>query len=169
MSSLFNLTGQYLALAHRLADSDFDAATIADTIDASGIVDDIAVKVQNIEHVARGAEAHNAAIDAEIARLQALKAHRVKVAQGLRDYIKQNMLTLGIERIECQLFQISIHNNPPAVDIFDPLSLPAQYMVTPEPKPPVAAPDKKAIAKAIKEGADVPGARLTQSSRLHIA
>ena len=169
MSSLFNLTGQYLALAHRLADSDFDAETIADTIEASGIVDDIATKCQNIEHVARGAESHNAAIDAEIARLQALKAHRAKVAQGLRDYVKQNMLTLGIERIECQLFQISIRNNPPAVDIFDQLSLPAQYMVTPEPKPPVAAPDKKAIAKAIKEGADVPGARLTQSSRLHIA
>lgn len=169
MSSLFNLTGQYLALAHQLADADFDAATIADTIDASGIVDDIAVKVQNIEFVARGAEAHTPAIDAEIARLQALKAHRVKVAQGLRDYIKSNMLTLGIERIECQLFQISIRNNPPAVDIFDPLSLPAQYMVTPEPKPPVAAPDKKAIAKDIKEGLDVPGARLTQSSRLHIA
>ena len=169
MSSLYSLTGQYLALAHQLADADFDAATVADTIEASGIVDDIATKVQNIEHVARGAEAHNAAIDAEIMRLQALKAHRVKVAQGLRDYIKQNMLTLGIERIECPLFQISIRNNPPAVDIFDQLSLPAQYMVTPEPKPPVAAPDKKAIAKAIKDGIDVPGARLTQSSRLHIA
>lgn len=168
MSSLFNLTGQYLALAHQLADADFDAATVADTIDASGIVDDIATKVQNIEHVARGAEAHNAAIDAEIARLQALKAHRVKVAQGLRDYIKQNMLTLGIERIECQLFQISIRNNPPAVDIYDPLSLPAEYMVTPEPKPPVAAPDKKAIAKAIKAGVEVPGARLIQSARLSV-
>lgn len=168
MSSLFNLTGQYLALAHQLADADFDAATVADTIDASGIVDDIATKVQNIEHVARGAEAHNAAIDAEIARLQALKAHRVKVAQGLRDYIKQNMLTLGIERIECPLFQISIRNNPPAVDIYDPLSLPVEYMVTPEPKPPVAAPDKKAIAKAIKAGVEVPGARLIQSARLSV-
>lgn len=168
MSSLFSLTGQYLALAHQLADADFDAATVADTIDASGIVDDIATKVQNIEHVARGAEAHNAAIDAEIARLQALKAHRVKVAQGLRDYIKQNMLTLGIERIECPLFQISIRNNPPAVDIYDPLSLPAEYMVTPEPKPPVAAPDKKAIAKAIKAGVEVPGARLIQSARLSV-
>ena len=168
-TSLFNLTGQYLELAHKLADADFDAATIADTIEASGIVDDIAAKCQGVEFVARGAEAHNAAIDAEIERLQALKAHRVKTAQGLRDYIKRSMEALEIERIECPLFQISIRKNPSAVDVFDVLSLPSQYMVTPKPKPPVAEPDKKAIAAALKAGKDVPGAKLTQSTRLAVA
>ena len=167
--SLYNLTSQYMHLANQLADGDFDIATIEDTIEASGLTDDIAVKAQSIEFVARGAESHNMTIDAEIARLQALKAHRSKVAQGLRDYIKTNMQRLQIERIECPLFTISIRNNPPAVDIFDPLSLPAEYMVLPVPKPPVAAPDKKAIAARIKAGVDVPGARLTQGSRLVIA
>jgi len=166
--SLYNLTSQYMQLAHQLADSDFDVATIEDTIESTGITDDIAVKAQSIEFVARGAESHNMTIDAEIARLQALKAHRSKVAQGLRDYIKTNMQRLQIERIECPLFTISIRNNPPAVDIFDPLSLPAEYMVLPVPKPPVAAPDRKAIAARIKAGVDVPGARLTQGSRLVI-
>ena len=169
MSSLFALTGQYLELAHKLADADFDAETIADTIEGSGIVDSIADKAQAIEFVARGAESHHATIDAEIARLQALKAHRSKVAQGLRDYVKRSMEALEIERIECPLFQISIRKNPPAVDVFDPLSLPAQYMVVPAPKPPVAAPDRKAIAAAIKAGADIPGARLTQSTRLAVS
>lgn len=167
--SLFNLTSQYLQLAHQLADSDFDVATIEDTIESTGITDDIATKCQSIEFVARGAESHNLTIDAEITRLQALKAHRSKVAQGLRDYIKANMQRLEIERIECPLFQISIRNNPPAVDIFDPLSLPAEYMVLPVPKPPIAAPDKKAIAASIKAGNEVPGARLVQGTRLVIA
>jgi len=31
-NSLFVLTNQYLQLAHQLADGDFDAATVADTI-----------------------------------------------------------------------------------------------------------------------------------------
>jgi hypothetical protein len=167
--SLYKLTDQYLQLAHQLADSDFDITTIEDTIESTGLTDDIATKCQSIEFVARGAESHNLTIDAEITRLQALKAHRSKVAQGLRDYIKTNMQRLEIERIECPLFQISIRNNPPAVDIFDPLSLPAEYMVLPVPKPPVAAPDKKAIAASIKAGVEVPGARLTQGSRLVIA
>ena len=167
--SLYKLTDQYLQLAHQLADSDFDITTIEDTIESTGLTDDIATKCQSIEFVARGAESHNLTIDAEITRLQALKAHRSKVAQGLRDYIKTNMQRLEIERIECPLFQISIRNNPPAVDIFDPLSLPAEYMVLPVPKPPVAAPDKKAIAASIKAGVEVPGARLTQGTRLVIA
>lgn len=168
MTALFNIANQYLRLAEQLADGDFDAATIADTIEASGITDELATKAQGIEYVARGAEAHNLAIDAEIARLQALKAQRMKVAAGLRGYLLDNMQRMQIERIDCPMFSISIRKNPPSVDIYDPLSLPAQYMVTPEPKPPVAAPDKKAIAAAIKAGAEIPGAKLVQGVRLNI-
>lgn len=166
MSSLFNLTGQYIELANKLADLDLDAETVADTIEASGIVDNITDKIQAVEYVARGAESHNAAIDAEIARLTALKAHRVKVAQGLRDYIKRSMEALQIERIECPMFAVSIRKNPPAVDLYDLDLLPKEYWSTPEPKPPVASPDKKLIAAALKAGKDVAGAALKHGTRL---
>ena len=169
MSSLYALTNQYLELAHKLNAADFDAETIADTIDSTGITDELSTKAQGIEFVARSAEAHHLAIDAEIARLQALKAHRSKIAAGLRAYLLDNMQRMEIERIDCPLFSITIRKNPPAVDIFDPLSIPAQYMVTPMPKPPVAAPDKRAIMDAIKNGEDVSGARIKQSSRLSIS
>lgn len=169
MTALFNIANQYLRLAEQLADGDFDAATIADTIEASGITDELATKAQGIEYVARGAEAHNLAIDAEIARLQALKAQRMKVAAGLRGYLLDNMQRMQIERIDCPMFSISIRKNPPSVDIYDPMSLPAQYMVLPEPKPVIAAPDKKAIAAAIKAGAEITGAKLVQGLRLSIA
>jgi hypothetical protein len=165
MTALFVLTNQYLALANQLADGDFDATTIADTIEASGITDELAVKAQGIEFVARGAESHNLAIDAEIARLQALKAQRSKVAVGLRSYLLDNMQRAQIERIDCPLFSITVRKNPASVDVFDPLSLPGEYMVTPEPKPHA---DKKAIAAAIKAGVDVPGAKLVQGMRLNI-
>jgi len=168
MTALFVLTNQYLALAEKLADGDFDAQTIADTIEASGISDELAVKAQGIEFVARGAEAHHAAIDAEIARLQALKAHRQKVADGLRAYLKDNMERAGFEKIECPLFKLSIRKNPPSVEILDQLSLPPEFMRTPEPKPPVPAPDKAAIKAALQAGKDVPGARLAQGTRLEV-
>ncbi len=166
--ALYQLTNQYLALAEKLADGDFDLTTIADTIEASGINDEIAVKAQSLEYVARGAEAYNGAIDAEIARLQSLKASRDNVAAGLRAYLKENMIRAGIEKIECPMFKISIRNNPPSVEIMDPLSLPAEYWRTPMPKPPVAAPDKAEIKKALLAGVDVMGARLTQGTRLDI-
>lgn len=167
MTALYNIANQYLQLAEQLADGDFDASTIADTIEASGIVDDLATKASGIEYVARSAEAHNLAIDAEIARLQALKSQRVKVAAGLRAYILQNMQRMNIERIDCPLFTMTIRKNPASVDIYDERSIPADFMVTPEPPP--AKPDKKALSAALKAGEEIPGARRVQGVRLNIA
>ena len=48
-------------------------------LSAMSISDEIAVKAQGCEFIARGTLAHNFAIDTEIARLQALKARREKV------------------------------------------------------------------------------------------
>lgn len=168
MTALFVLTNQYLELAEKLADADFDAQTVADTIEASGITDELSVKAQGIEYVARGALSHHDAIDAEIARLQALKAKRDKVAQGLRDYLKDNMERAGIEKIECPMFSISIRKNPPSVEVFDTAMLPKELWRTPEPKPPVAAPDKARIKEALQHGEEVPGARLNQTTRLEV-
>lgn len=167
MTALYAITGEYAQLMHRLDSLDLDAQAIADTIEASGLTEALQDKAQGVEIVARMAVQHVPAIDAEIARLQALKKAREAVADGLRDYIKRCMEAAGIEKIECPLFKITIAKNPPAVEVIDPLSIPAQFMAVPEPKPP--APDKKAIAAAIKAGQDVPGARLTQSTRLKVA
>lgn len=166
--ALYQLTGQYQQLAEQLAGMDLDAQTVADTIEASGITDEIAIKAQGIEMVARSAEAFNGAIDAEIERLQALKQHRAKIAQGLRDYLQRNMEQAGIEKIECPLFKVTIKKNPPAVEIIDENQLPAEFWITPEPKPPVSRPDKTAIKKAIQAGQEVAGAMLVQGTRLNV-
>ena len=164
--SLYALTNQYLALAEQLADGDFDAQTIADTIEASGITDELATKAQGIEFVARGALAHHDTIDAEIARLKALKERRQKVADGLREYLKTEMERAGIQKIECPLFTISIPKNPEAVEIYDALSIPESFMRQAQTPPPVI--DKTAIKAAIKAGAEISGARLSQSTRISI-
>ena len=168
MSALYEITNEYLALAEKLASLDLDAETVADTIEASGIVDTLQAKSQALEYVARGALAHHAAIDGEIARLMALRAKRDKVAQGLRDYLKDNMERAGIQKIECPMFSISIRVNPVAVEVIDPLSLPKEFWRTPEPRPPVSAPDKALIKTALQAGVEVMGARLTQTTRLDI-
>ena len=162
--ALYDLAGQYLQLAERLADLDLDAQTVADTIEASGLTDDIREKATGIEMVARGFEMSSPAIDAEITRLSALKAGRMKKAQGLRDYLKLNMKACGIDKIESPLFKIKLQNNPEAVDVFELGLVPAEFMKQPAQPPP--APDKAAIKAAFKAGIDVQGCRMTQSQRL---
>lgn len=165
MTALYHLAGQYKQLAEQLATMDLDAQTVADTIEASGLVDDIQTKAQGVLMVAKSAEQYLPAIDAEIERLQALKARHAKVAAGLREYLKTHMLGAGIQRIDCPLYQITLRNNPPAVDVFDAEQIPAGYWHTPEPKPAIS---KTQIAAALKAGTDVPGARLVVNTRLEI-
>lgn len=166
MTALYNLSAQYADLMHKLDALDLDAQTIADTIEASGLTDDIQNKAQGVEMVARTALQYVPMLEMEIARLKELKDSRERVAKGLRDYLKSCMESAGIEKIECPLFKVAIQKNPPAVDIFDPLSIPSAYMTEPKPIPP--APDKTLIKQAIKDGFEVPGARMTQSTRLAI-
>ena len=164
MTALYNISSQYLQLAETLADGDFDLATIDDTIEASGLIDEFTDKAQALEFVARGALAHNPAIDAEIARLLALKAKRESIAAGVRKYLLDNMQRTGISKLTCPLFSISIANNPPKTDVYDTLSLAIEFLniatVT------TSTPDKARIKAALQAGRDVPGAKLVQSVRL---
>lgn len=165
--ALYRLAGEYQQLAERLSNMDLDATTIADTIEASGLTEAIADKAMGIEMVARTMEMHTPAIEAEIERLAALKKQRQAAADGLREYLKKNMIDAGIEKIEGPLFKISLQKNPAAVDVFEAATVPEQFWVQPDTPPKVL--DKKAIKKAIDAGEDVPGARLVQGKRLRIA
>ena len=109
--ALFEMASQYRQLLNTLSDGDFDLTTIQDTIEASGLVDDISSKAVGVEMVARTIEVHVPAIEAEIERLTALKKQRQNAAKGLRDYLKANMIATGITKIEAPLFKISLRKS----------------------------------------------------------
>lgn len=165
MNSLYDIASEYRAAAEKLADLDLDAETIADTLEA--LSGELEVKAQNVAYFIRNLEVSAAAIkDAEAKMAARRKAIENRVA-GLQRYVHESMNMAGVSRIESPHFVVSIRDNPPAVDVFEPGLLPAEFMKTPEPPPP--APDKTAIKAAIKSGREVPGARLTQGTRLVIA
>lgn len=167
LPSLYVLAGEYRTLMDRLTDHEFDDQTIADTIESTGIFDDIVVKAQNLEMVARNFLQTDSMLDEEIVRLQALRHRRAMAAARLREYLKVEMEHMGIKRIECPLFTIALRANPGSVEIFDARQLPLDYWRTPPvPEP---TPDKKKIADDLKSGKDVPGARLEQKNRLAIS
>lgn len=162
MNSLYSLTGQYLELAHKLSNLDLDSETVADTIEASGLPDDIAAKAQGIEMVCRETVKDLPAIDTEIKRLQALKAHRVAVSDGLKAYLKRSIEAMGIEKIQCPLFTVSIRQNPASVEVFEEGMVPDEYMVA------KYSPSKTKIKEALVAGVDVPGARMAKTTRLDV-
>lgn len=165
--ALYQLTGEWLALANRLSDLDMDAQTISDTLEGSDEQMAIEVKLQGYEMVARTIEAPVSAIDVEIARLMALRAAVLKRSEALRARMFDSMVAMGVQKITCPLFQISRRKNPEKVVVFEQALIPAEFMRTPEPPPhPEPSPDKAAIKEALKAGKDVQGARLERTERL---
>lgn len=165
MTSLYEISLAYRADVAKLADLDLPAEVVTDTLDA--MAGELEVKAQNVVMYARNLQTTAAAIkDAEEQMAKRRKAIENR-AKHLLEYVQGCMETAEVQRIECPHFRIAIQAKPPSVDVYEPGLLPVEYMRTPEPPPP--APDKTAIAKAIKEGHEVPGARLVHGARLAIS
>jgi len=163
--SLYEIAAAYRADAARLQDIDLPAEVVTDTLDAmSG---ELEVKAQSVVMYARNLQATAAAIkEAEEQMAKRRKAIESR-AKHLLEYVQGCMETAEVQRIECPHFRLAIQSKPPSVDVYEPGLLPMEYMRTPEAPPP--APDKAAIAAAIKAGKEVPGARLVQGTRLAIS
>lgn len=80
----------------------------------------------------------------------------------LKSYLLQSMQACEITEISCPEFAIRIARNPCAVVISDESQLPQDYMV----EKISYAPDKQAIREALRQGEEIPGARIEQRSRL---
>lgn len=164
MTSLYNIAAEYRDSANKLQDLDLDAQTLADTLD--GLSGELEVKAKNVAFFARNLEATAASIKQAEVEMAARRKSLEQRAESLRQYIFASMQVAGVEQIECPHFRLSIKKNPAAVDVYEALLIPSEFMTTPV--APAPAPDKKAIAEALKAGREVPGAKLTQGKRLEI-
>lgn len=161
--NLFELKQIYLQDAQKLQDLDLDEQTLADTLES--MQGDLETKATNTVMVAKNMRVTAAAIK----EAEAAMAARRKAIEARADYLDKRvfntMLETGITKIECPYFKLSIQDNPPSVAVFDALQIPADYL---REVPATYAPDKALIKKAISDGYEVPGAKLTTSQRLVI-
>lgn len=124
---------------------------------------------------AQAAAAYILQADAEMSMLESHVKdvmRRVKNAKArndwLRQYLRENMATLGISEIKDErgLFKVRLLiGRDEAIDVFDAKQIPADYL---REVPAHFEPDKALIKRAIKDGFDVPGARLDKRDRLEI-
>jgi len=164
LPSLYVLADEYMTAAARIADLDVSDEAVAEALEDLKFpleqkATNVAMFVRNLEATA---EAIKAAETEMAKRRNALEAR----AEGVREYLRDNMIRAGISKIESPYFSLAIRDNPPAVVIDAESLIPAEFMRKPEPPP--ATPDKKAIAEEIKAGRDVTGAHLARTQRIEI-
>lgn len=97
-----------------------------------------------------------------------IKAQRNRCAR-LREYLLHHMQKTGISEIKSADLLLSVKRYPErdeAVDVFDEKQLPAWAFTHPE--PPAPRPDKALLKRCIKDGQEIPGARIVKRDRLEI-
>ena len=109
------------------------------------------------------------AIEAHEAKIKARKEAIVKKQQRLREYLAENMKRCGITEIKaadgtfgCKLYK----ERDASVDVFDEKQVPFKYWTTPKtPEPKVS---KTELMRDLKQGVEIPGARIAKKDRLEI-
>lgn len=162
--NLFSITQEYRQQLAALADLDLPPEAVADTVE--GMQGDIEKKLRaviayslELDILAKGADE---AATRMIARTKALE----KRSEYLRSYALQAMQTAGIGEVATDEFAAKVAKKPASVNVIDPALVPADYLRTPP--APAPAPDKTAIAAALKAGQAVPGCELVQGFRLAV-
>lgn len=130
------------------------AVAVRDTLEAIGGA--FEEKAQAVIAIATNIEADCAVIDAEIARLQAIKKTRANRAGELREYLRANMEATGIKNISCPLFSITLAAGREVVAIDDEDAIPDELTTVKT----EIRPNKVEILRRIKAGEEVPGAHI---------
>jgi hypothetical protein len=103
------------------------------------------------------------AIDNQIKRLKELKEKKERSINRTKYFLKNAMVSNGINKIESHLFTLSLRRSESVeVDIVE--SLPSQFINIKN----VVTADKVAIKEAIKRGENITGARIIENFNLQI-
>lgn len=116
----------------------------------------VALYVREIESEADG-------IDEEAKRLSAMVRTRRNRSASLKSYLKSCMEALSQLKIKGALCTVAIQNNPPAVNVTDAKTIPAQYWT---PADPIL--NKSVLLADLKAGQAVPGAEISVGTHLRI-
>ena len=142
-----------------LEDLDLEPEQVADTME--GLQMALSDKAENIAALNESFTGNIESIDSQIKRLQAMKRTITTRQDQLKEYLRYNMIESGITKIDCPYFKISLRKSAKSVQVDNVDLLPDQYVTVKI----VTSPDKNAIAKALKSGAEVDGASLVDGKQ----
>lgn len=153
MTALYEISKQYEDLS-KLADAGDEDLAVALRDTMEGIEGEFQEKGKALAMVTLNMDGDIEAIKSQIARLTERKKVMENRQSSLKEYLRSNMERTGVAKIVHPLFTITLGKGKPIVVIDEESKIPDDFMrVTTS-----MAPDKAGIAKAIKDGQDVPGA-----------
>ena len=164
MSTLYQLTDDYLTLLEMAEDPDMDEQALMDTME--GIEGALEIKAEGYAKVIRTLEGDAAACDAESKRLRNKKQAIERNIDRMKKALQYAMEVTGKTKFKTALFSFGIQKNPASVVIDEGYieNIPDRFLIPQDPQI-----DKKAIKEALKAGEDLEGiAHLSETYSLRI-
>jgi chaperonin cofactor prefoldin len=132
MLKLYEITGEYLTLCQMAEDTDVDATVFVDTI--ASIKGELEVKADSYAMIITNLNGDIEKIDKEIERL----THMKKVLKNRTNHLKNNlenaMKMMDVRKLKTDFRSYSIQKNPQSLNIIDESKIPAEYLISQDPK-----------------------------------
>ena len=159
MSTLYELTGQYLALMEIAEEADPDV--LRDTLE--GIDGEIEDKADNCAKVIKNLEGESKTIEEEIERLNRKKKGIDNSINSIKKNLERCMIVTGKRKFKTTLFSFGIQKNAPSINVKDESKVPAQFWKKQDPKL-----DRTSLKEFLKENGNTEYAELVQGESLRI-
>ena len=162
VSTLYELTGEYLTLLEMMEDPEEDPQAVADTMEM--IQGELADRADGYGKVMMQLKADSMSLQNEIERLTARKKALDANLDKVKAAMQKAMTATGQKKLKTKLFTFSIQKNPASVVIDDEKEIPVDFLVMQAPKV-----DKAKLKKALQDGEDLTGiAHLEQGESLRV-
>ena len=161
MSTMYELTADYMTVLSMATDGETPPDAIADTLEAIG--GEIEIKAESSAVIMQELNAEADKLDAEIKRLTTRKKALETNADAIKDRIYNTMKSTKKEKFKTTLFSFSIKKNPPKLVIDDETKIPKKYLI---PQP--AKIDNAAIKAELTAGKKLKYAHIEQGESLTI-
>jgi hypothetical protein len=158
--NLYKLTGQYAELIKMIDDGD---CTQEELIGVLSVIEcNIEDKTQNMVYLLKNLDTYSLGVETELKRLSIMLGSIETKRESIKNYLFSQLESAGINEIKTNIATIKQQKNPASVVIEDESKIPAAYQtIIPE----SYKISKTEIAKVLKAGINVPGAKLQQSFR----
>ena len=163
MSTLYELTNEWMMLMEMAEDPDIEEDVFMDTLE--GIEGEIEMKADGYAKVIRQLEHDAEACGTEAKRFTEKKKFLENKIDRMKKSLQGAMETTGKTKFKTELFSFNVQNNPASVIVeADIKDIPERYLKPVDPKI-----DKELMKKDLKAGANLDGvAHLVQTRGLRI-
>lgn len=160
---LYEITEEYQKIFEELSEhGNFDHETIDNTL--SPIIKSFEDKAKNVVAYIKNVEQEIVALQNHKENIDSRIKSYKKEFENLKNYLKNNMISMKINKISCPFFDILVKDTTPSLIKEDELNIPSEYLIT---KTELIV-DNEKLKNDIKNGRVIAGIYLRQNKSLTI-